>query len=64
MSPWCEAALEHRLGEFHLRVELALDREIGVLFGPSGAGKTLTLRILAGLVSPRRGTIRPHSGGG
>jgi molybdate transport system ATP-binding protein len=58
VSPWCEAALEHRLGEFHLRVELALDREIGVLFGPSGAGKTLTLRILAGLVSPRRGTIR------
>jgi len=58
VSPWCEASLEHRLGEFHLQVELALDREVGVLFGPSGAGKSLTLRILAGLVNPRRGEIR------
>jgi ABC-type sulfate/molybdate transport systems ATPase subunit len=29
-----------------------------VLFGPSGAGKTLTLRALAGLVRPRQGHIR------
>ena len=31
-----------------------------VLFGPSGAGKTLTLRALAGLTRPTSGTIRQH----
>jgi molybdate transport system ATP-binding protein len=58
VGAWCEAAVEHQLGDFRLEVELALEREIGVLFGPSGAGKTLTLRILAGLLSPRRGEFR------
>ena len=29
-----------------------------VLFGPTGAGKTVTLRALAGLLRPVRGTIR------
>ena len=29
-----------------------------VLFGPTGAGKTVTLRALAGLVRPTRGTVR------
>ncbi len=43
---------------FTLDVELVLDRGVLVLFGPSGAGKTLTLEGLAGLVRPRSGFVR------
>jgi molybdate transport system ATP-binding protein len=57
VAAFLEARLEHRLGSFHLQVELSLEREIGVLFGPSGAGKSLTLRALAGLLTPARGRI-------
>lgn len=32
--------------------------ELVALFGPSGAGKTTLLRILAGLVTPDRGTVK------
>ncbi|UCF96134.1 MAG: ABC transporter ATP-binding protein [Spirochaetaceae bacterium] len=58
MSAFFEASLEHRIGGFALEVELALDRGIGVLFGPSAAGKSLTLRLIAGLIHPQKGTIR------
>ena len=33
------------------------DREFLVLLGPSGAGKTTTLRCVAGLEKPETGTI-------
>jgi len=36
---------------FRLRAELSLDAGVLVLFGPSGVGKTLTLKALAGLVA-------------
>ncbi|HEY7433352.1 MAG TPA: ATP-binding cassette domain-containing protein [Streptosporangiaceae bacterium] len=42
------------------RVEVALEVAAGqrlALFGPSGAGKTTTLEVIAGLVSPRRGRV-------
>lgn len=39
-------------------VEFVLERGVAILFGPSGAGKTLTLRSLAGFVRPERGRIR------
>ena len=42
---------------FDLNVELRLDAGVLVLFGPSGAGKTLTLRALAGLLRPDSGSI-------
>ena len=48
------------LGEgrrFELRAELSHEGGALVLFGPSGAGKTMTLLALAGLVRPREGTI-------
>jgi molybdate transport system ATP-binding protein len=46
-----------RLGAFQLNIELIARREILVLFGPSGAGKTQTLNAIAGLSSPDEGEI-------
>ena len=42
---------------FSLDVELGLDAGVLVLFGPSGAGKTLTLHALAGLLPGVRGHL-------
>ena len=52
------AYIEKRLTDFTLCAEFEIGSEILVLFGPSGAGKTMTLNCLAGLVMPDRGTIR------
>ena len=49
--------IEHRLPGFRLAVELTVGRELLVLFGHSGAGKTMTLRAVAGLVRPEAGRI-------
>lgn len=49
--------VEKRLGGFHLRARFAGDRELIVLFGHSGSGKSLTLRAIAGLLRPDRGRI-------
>lgn len=42
---------------FDLAVRFQADTDRLALFGPSGAGKTLTLQALAGLVRPDRGRI-------
>jgi molybdate transport system ATP-binding protein len=57
------AALDARLARrvhpgLELDVALALDRECGVVFGASGAGKTTLLRLIAGLETPDRGSVR------
>ena len=36
------------------------DGELVVLLGPTGAGKTTTLRLIAGLERPDRGTVIIH----
>jgi len=46
-----------RLPGFALDVEWTAGDGVAVLFGPSGAGKTLTLQCLAGLVRPDEGRI-------
>lgn len=56
-SPRLQIDIEKRLSNFNLRVNLSLESEILVLFGPSGAGKTQTLNAIAGLITPDRGEI-------
>ncbi len=46
-----------RLGSFDLRVQLEVGTETLVIFGPSGAGKTQTLQLIAGLTQPDAGEI-------
>jgi molybdate transport system ATP-binding protein len=46
-----------RIGDFHLDARFALPAGLTVLFGPSGAGKTRLLRLLAGLDEPTDGRI-------
>ena len=49
---------EARLGEFELAVALEVPPGACLaLAGPSGAGKTLTLRVAAGLLRPDRGRV-------
>lgn len=45
-------------GGLTLDLTIRLGREIGVLFGPSGAGKTSALRSITGLERPDAGSIR------
>jgi ABC-type sulfate/molybdate transport systems ATPase subunit len=44
-------------GPFALDVSFAMESRTAALLGPSGAGKTLTLRAIAGLLSPQDGRI-------
>ncbi len=52
-----EVRLRKRLPGFALDVAWTAGDGVAVLFGPSGAGKTLTLQCLAGLVRPDEGRI-------
>ena len=50
--------IECSLGEFSLKTDWEVwPGQVLVLFGPSGAGKTTTLRAISGLLRPRRGRI-------
>jgi molybdate transport system ATP-binding protein len=52
-----DVAIDKRLGAFHLRPRFAVGRELLVLFGHSGSGKSLTLQAIAGLLRPDAGCI-------
>lgn len=52
-----ELAISKRIGAFHLEVDAWADHELLVLFGPSGSGKSQTLRSVAGLTTPDQGHI-------
>src|SRR5699024_6349707 len=49
--------VQKNLKSFMLDVQLNVDDEIAVLFGPSGAGKTTILNCIAGLSQPDSGQI-------
>jgi molybdate transport system ATP-binding protein len=49
--------LQHDGARFELDVRFASDASRLVLFGPSGAGKTQVLKMLAGIVAPDRGRV-------
>lgn len=54
---------EKRLGDFQLRPSFTtVEDELVVLLGPSGSGKSLTLRAIAGLLRPDRGRIELPDG--
>jgi len=50
-------ALVHDSTRFDLEVRFASDAERLVLHGPSGAGKTQTLKMIAGIARPDRGRV-------
>ena len=52
-----EVHIEKRLQSYPLTVEFAAGAKPLAILGPSGAGKTMTLRCIAGLVEPDRGRI-------
>lgn len=53
-----EITVRKRLGDRDIALDLQAGQGITVLFGPSGAGKTSVLNMVAGLLRPDRGTIR------
>ena len=57
MSHRLDVRLVKRLPGFSLDVEWTAGEGVAALFGPSGAGKTLTLQCLAGLLQPDAGRI-------
>ncbi|MCS6802844.1 MAG: ABC transporter ATP-binding protein [Chloroflexota bacterium] len=52
-----EVSIRHQLAGFQLDIALSADREVLVLLGRSGAGKSMTLRAVAGLLRPTDGRI-------
>jgi molybdate transport system ATP-binding protein len=52
--------LKKRLQGFTLDLDCRIESGVTVLFGPSGAGKTLTLDCIAGFASPDEGRILLH----
>jgi molybdate transport system ATP-binding protein len=49
--------VEKQLGQFALNAKFAGETGATVLFGPSGAGKTSVINMIAGLLKPDRGRI-------
>lgn len=49
--------VEKTLGDFHIAVAFQAGPGITALFGPSGAGKTSVLNMIAGVLRPDRGRV-------
>ena len=49
--------VEKRLGDFAVDASFVSESGATVLFGPSGAGKTSVINMIAGLLKPDRGRI-------
>jgi len=52
--------LEHRVGDFHLEVDVEAGPGLSVLFGSSGVGKSTLLALVAGIQRPNNGVIVLH----
>ncbi len=50
-------SLKKSLHDFSLDIELSLNNELAVLFGPSGSGKSVTLNMLSGIIKPENGIV-------
>jgi molybdate transport system permease protein len=61
IPPALDFALNKRLGSFTLEIAHGAHSPRLALLGPSGAGKTLTLRLLAGLTASDGGHVRAGS---
>jgi molybdate transport system ATP-binding protein len=53
-----EVSVEKQHGDFHFAASFSLSAGRCGIFGPSGSGKSTLMHLLAGLLSPDRGTIR------
>ncbi len=53
-----KVSIQKSLPEFTIDCQFQLDDGILAIFGPSGAGKTTILRMIAGLTMPARGLIQ------
>jgi len=51
-------SLQKKVNGFSLDIEWEIGNEPAVLFGFSGAGKSMTLQLIAGLIKPDAGVIR------
>ena len=49
--------IEKRLGTFDLKMKFEMQDEVLALLGPSGSGKSMTLKCIAGIERPDRGRI-------
>ena len=47
--------IEKQLGNFHLDVRFQAETETLALLGASGCGKSMTLKCIAGIMTPDRG---------
>ncbi len=52
-----KASIEKQVGNFKLSLDFVAEKGVLGIFGPSGCGKTMTLKCLAGLISPDNGEI-------
>ncbi len=59
-TPLLDVEIEKALNHFVLRVGLRAGRGAVGLLGASGAGKSMTLRLIAGIATPTRGHIALH----
>lgn len=53
-----DVAISKRLGETEIALTMSVGQGATVLFGPSGAGKTSILNMVAGLMAPDSGYVR------
>ena len=53
-----DISVSKRLGDTRIALDLTAGGGVTILFGPSGAGKTSVLNMVAGLLRPDAGTIR------